>query len=81
MNEQIFVAQVDVLQDSTQSSVELFSSYGKALSFVISAMTDSREVWLSEGEDEERNIIKFIDNDNFYYDSDYTVKIVVKNVN
>jgi len=81
MNEQIFVAQVDVLQDSTQSSVELFSSYGKALSFVISAMTDSREVWNSEGEDEERNIIKFIDNDNFYYDSDYTVKIVVKNVN
>jgi len=81
MNEQIFVAQVDVLQDSTQSSVELFSSYGKALSFVISAMTDSREVWNANGEDEERNIIKFIDNDNFYYDSDYTVKIVVKNVN
>jgi len=81
MNEQIFVAQVDVLQDSTQSSVELFSSYGKELSFVISAMTDSREVWNANGEDEERNIIKFIDNDNFYYDSDYTVKIVVKNVN
>lgn len=81
MNEQVFVAQVDVLQDNTQSSVELFSSYGKALSFVISAMTDSREVWNYDGEDEERNIIKFIDNDNFYYDSDYTVKIVKKNVN
>jgi len=81
MNEQVFVAQVDVLEDNTQSSVELFSSYGKALAFVISAMTDSREVWNAEGEDEEENILAFINNNNFYYDCDYTVKIVKKNVN
>jgi len=81
MNEQVFVAQVDVLQDNTQSSVELFSSYGKALSFVISAMTDSREVWNYDGEDEEENILSFINNNNFYYDCDYTVKIVKKIVN
>lgn len=68
----VYVAQVNVLQDGTQNSVEVFSTYAKALVFMIEAMTESREVW---GEDE---IIQFINEGNWTDLTDYEVSIIEK---
>lgn len=74
MTETVYVAQVNVLQDSTQNSVEVFSTYAKALVFIIEAMTESRDVW---GESE---ITQFINENNWTDYSDYEVSIVEKHL-
>ena len=72
MTETVYVAQVNVLQDGTQNSVEVFSTYAKALVFTIEAMTESRDVW---GEDE---ITQFIKENNWTDMTDYEVSISQK---
>lgn len=74
MAETVYVAQVNVLQDGTQNSVEVFSTYAKALVFIIEAMTESRNVW---GEDE---ITQFINEDYWFDMTDYEVSIVEKHL-
>lgn len=72
MNKTVYVATVDVLQDTTQNSLEVFDTYAKALVFIIKTMTKSRDVW---GEIE---ITIFVDN-NFWSDEiNYNVNIVEK---
>jgi len=72
MTETVYVAQVNVLQDGTQNSVEVFSTYAKAVVFIIEAMTESRDVW-SESE-----ITQFI-KENYWFDmTDYEVSISKK---
>jgi len=72
MAETVYVAQVNVLQDGTQNSVEVFSTYAKAVVFIIEAMTESRDVW-SESE-----ITQFI-KENYWFDmTDYEVSISKK---
>ena len=72
MDKTVYVARVDVLQDTTQSSFEVFDTYAKALVFIIEAMTESRDVW---GEDE---IAFFVDNNFWTDETDYDVNIVKK---
>ncbi len=72
MTKTVYVAQVNVLQDSTQNSVEVFSTYAKALVFIIEAMTESREIW---GEDD---ITHFINENNWNDMTDYEVSIIEK---
>jgi len=75
MTETVYVAQVNVLQDGTQNSVEVFSTYAKAVVFVIEAMTESRNVW------DEIDITHFIDENNWTDDMDYEVSITEKHIN
>lgn len=75
MTKTVYVAQVNVLQDSTQNSVEVFSTYAKALVFIIEAMTESRNVW---GEIE---ITQFINENNWTDEMDYDVSITEKLLN
>lgn len=72
MTETVYVAQVNVLQDSTQNSVEVFSTYAKAVVFIIEAMTESRNVW------DEIDITHFIDENNWTDMTDYEVSISQK---
>ena len=72
MTKKVYVAQVNVLQDGTQNSVEVFSTYAKALVFIIEAMTESREIW---GEDD---ITRFIDENSWTDMTDYEVSIIEK---
>lgn len=74
MTKTVYVAQVNVLQDGTQNSVEVFSTYAKAIVFIIEAMTESRDVW---GEDE---ITQFIKENNWTDYSDYEVSISEKHL-
>ena len=69
MSETVYVAQVNVLQDGTQNSVEVFSSYAKAVVFIIEAMTESRNVW------DESDITHFIDENSWTDEMDYDVSI------
>lgn len=74
MAETVYVAQINVLQDSTQNSVEVFSTYAKAVVFIIKAMTESRDVW---GEDE---ITQFI-GENYWSDmTDYEALVTKKEI-
>jgi len=72
MTETVYVAQVNVLQDGTQNSVEVFSTYAKAVVFIIEAMTESRNVW------DEIDITHFIDENNWTDMTDYEVSISQK---
>lgn len=72
MTETVYVAQVNVLQDSTQNSVEVFSTYAKAVVFIIEARTESRNVW------DEIDITHFIDENNWTDMTDYEVSISQK---
>lgn len=72
MTKTVYVAQVNVLQDGTQNSVEVFSTYAKAVVFIIEAMTESREIW---GEDD---ITRFIDENSWTDEMDYDVSISQK---
>ena len=74
MDKTVYVAQVNVLQDGTQSSFEVFDTYAKAVVFIIEAMTESRDVW---GEDE---ITQFIKENNWTDYTDYDVSISKKNL-
>ena len=74
MTKTVYVAQVNVLQDGTQNSVEVFSTYAKAIVFIIEAMTESRDVW---GEDE---ITQFIKENNWTDYSDHEVSVTEKEV-
>lgn len=74
MTETVYVAQVNVLQDSTQNSVEVFNTYAKAVVFIIEAMTESRDVW---GESE---ITQFINENNWTDYNDYEVSISEKHL-
>lgn len=69
MTKTIYVAQVNVLQDGTQNSLEVFNTYAKAVLFIIEAMTESRDVW---GEIE---ITHFIMENNWTDMTDYEVSI------
>ena len=75
MTETIYVAQVNVLQDGTQNSIEVFSTYAKALVFIIEAMTESRDVW------HEDDITRFIAGDSWTDGMDYDVSITEKHIN
>ena len=68
MDKTVYVARVDVLQDTTQSSFEVFGTYAKALVFIIEAMTESRDIW------DEDDITFFVDN-NYWSSTDYDVMI------
>lgn len=72
MTETIYVVQVNVLQDGTQSSVEVFSTYAKALVFIIEAMTESRDVW------HEDDITDFVADNDSWFNEDYEVSISQK---
>jgi len=74
MTKTVYVAQVNVLQDGTQNSVEVFNTYAKAVVFIIEAMTESREIW---GEIE---ITQFIDENSWTDDMDYDVSVTEKEV-
>ena len=75
MTETIYVAQVSVLQDGTQSSVEVFSTYAKAVVFTIETMTESRDVWGAD------DIIQFTAMGNSWTDGiDYDVSITEKHI-
>lgn len=74
MTEIVYVAQVNVLQDSTQNSVEVFNTYAKAVVFIIEAMTESREIW------GEKEITQFIKENNWTDYNDYEVSISEKSV-
>lgn len=74
MPETVYVAQINVLQDGTQNSVEVFSTYAKAVVFIIEAMTESRNVW------DEMAITQFIDENSWTDDMDYDVSITEKEV-
>jgi len=75
MTETIYVAQVNVLQDGTQNSIEVFSTYAKALVFIIEAMTESRDVW------HEDDITDFVADDDSWFNEDYEVTITEKHIN
>jgi len=75
MTETIYVAQVNVLQDGTQNSIEVFSTYAKALVFIIEAMTESRDVW------HEDDITDFVADDDSWFNEDYQVTITEKHIN
>lgn len=75
MTETVYVAQVNVLQDSTQNSVEVFSTYAKAVVFIIEAMTESRNVW------DERDITLFIMENSWTDGMDYEVSVTEKHIN
>jgi len=72
MAKTVYVAQVNVLQDSTQNSVAVFSTYAKAVVFIIEAMTESRNVW------GEMAITQFIKENNWTDYTDYEVSIIGK---
>lgn len=72
MEKTVYVAQVNVLQDSTQNSVEVFNTYAKAVVFIIEAMTESRDVW------GEMAITQFIKENNWTDYTDYEVSIIGK---
>jgi len=74
MTETVYVAQVNVLQDGTQNSVEVFSTYAKAVVFIIEAMTESRNVW------DELDITRFIDENSWTDYMDYDVSVTEKEV-
>jgi len=74
MTETVYVAQVNVLQDGTQNSVEVFSTYAKAVIFIIEAMTESRNVW------DEMAITQFINENSWTDDMDYDVSVTEKEV-
>lgn len=74
MTKTVYVAQINVLQDSTQNSVEVFSTYAKAVVFIVEAMTESRDVW---GESE---ITQFIKENNWTDYTDYEVSVSKKAV-
>jgi len=74
MPETVYVAQINVLQDGTQNSVEVFSTYAKAVVFIIEAMTESRNVWT------ESEITQFIMENNWTNYTDYDVSITQKEV-
>ena len=74
MKKTVYVAQINVLQDGTQNSVEVFNTYAKAVVFIIEAMTESREIW---GEIE---ITQFIDENSWTDDMDYDVSVTEKEV-
>ena len=72
MAKTVYVAQVNVLQDSTQNSVAVFSTYAKAVVFIIEAMTESRNVW------GEMAITQFIKENNWTDYTDYEMSIIGK---
>lgn len=72
MTKTVYVAQVNVLQDGTQNSVEVFSTYAKALVFIIEAMTESRDTW------DELDITRFVDENSWTDEMDYDVSISQK---
>ena len=74
MTKTVYVAQVNVLQDGTQNSTEVFSTYAKAVVFIIEAMTESRDIW---GESE---ITQFIKENNWTDYTDYEVSVTKKAV-
>jgi len=74
MTETVYVAQVNVLQDGTQNSVEVFSTYAKAVIFIIEAMTESRNVW------DEMAITQFINENSWTDYMDYDVSVTKKEV-
>lgn len=74
MTKTVYMAQVNVLQDGTQNSVEVFSTYAKAVVFIIEAMTESRKIW---GEDE---ITEFIGNNEWTDYNDYEVSVTKKEI-
>jgi len=74
MTKTVYVAQVNVLQDGTQNSVEVFSTYAKAVVFIIEAMTESRNVW------DELDITRFIDENSWTDYMDYDVSVTEKEV-
>lgn len=74
MTKTVYVAQVNVLQDGTQNSVEVFSTYAKAVVFIIEAMTESRNVW------DELDITRFIDENSWTDEMDYDVSVTEKEV-
>lgn len=75
MTKTVYVAQVNVLQDGTQNSIEVFSTYAKALVFIIEAMTESRDVW------HEDDITDFVADDDSWFNEDYQVTITEKHIN
>lgn len=75
MTKTVYVAQVNVLQDGTQSSTEVFSTYAKALVFIIEAMTESRDVW------HEDDITDFVADNDSWFNEDYEVSITEKHIN
>ena len=75
MEKTVYVAQVNVLQDGTQNSVEVFSTYAKAVVFIIEAMTESRDVW------HEDDITDFVADDDSWFNEDYQVTITEKHIN
>lgn len=74
MTKTVYVAQINVLQDGTQNSVEVFNTYAKAVVFIIEAMTESRDLW-SESE-----ITQFIKENNWTDYTDYEVSVGKKAV-
>jgi hypothetical protein len=74
MTKTVYVAQVNVLQDGTQNSTEVFSTYAKAVVFIIEAMTESRDIW------GESDITLFIMENNWTDDMDYEVSVTEKEV-
>ena len=69
MDKTVYVARVDVLQDTTQSSFEVFDTYAKALVFIIEAMTESRDFWHKD------DITDFVASGDKWFDTDYEVTI------
>lgn len=75
MTKTVYVAQVNVLQDGTQNSTEVFSTYAKAVVFIIEAMTESRDIW------GESDITRFIMENNWTDDTGYEVSVTEKHIN
>lgn len=78
MTETVYVANINVLQDGTQSTTEVFKTYGKAVAYVIETMMDARGAW--DDDDAEASITQFI-KENYWFDmTDYEVSITKKSV-
>jgi len=78
MTQTVYVAQVNVLQDGTQSTTEVFTTYGKAVAYIIETMIDARGAW--DDDDAEAHITQFI-KENYWFDmTDYEVSISKKNL-
>lgn len=72
MAETVYVANINVY--GIENLVEVFSTYAKAVVFIVSTMNKSRDVW---GESE---ITQFIKENNWTDYNDYEVSITKKNI-
>lgn len=74
MAETVYVASINSLQDASDSKIEVFSNYQKAVVYVIESMED---VWTDENGAE---IMQFI-NEDYWLNTEYEVTVYKKHIN